>query len=81
MLVLNARRAAKAANLVRSAMDPRAIGALYPSRARSRRSGNRFADKIMRNLNKLARDRTQNRYPLLLIARRAGPDSRQESPR
>jgi hypothetical protein len=34
-----------------------------------RRSGNRFADKIMRHFNKLARDRTQNRYPLLLIAR------------
>jgi len=47
-----------------------------------RRSGNRFADKIMRQINKLARDpparsplrrakagRTQNRYPLLLIAR------------
>jgi hypothetical protein len=30
---------------------------------------NRFADKIMRQINKLARDRTQNRYPLLLIAR------------
>jgi hypothetical protein len=42
-----------------------------------RRSGNRFADKIMRQINKLARDRTQNRYPpriksgagFLLIAR------------
>ena len=34
-----------------------------------RRSGNRFADKIMRQINELARDRTQNRYPLLLIAR------------
>jgi hypothetical protein len=33
MPVLNARRAAKAANLVRSAMDPRAMCALYPSRA------------------------------------------------
>jgi len=30
---------------------------------------NRFAVKIMRQINKLARDRTQNRYPLLLIAR------------
>jgi len=35
----------------------------------TRRSGNRFADKVMRHFNKLARDRTQNRYPLLLIAR------------
>src|SRR3954451_1456417 len=38
-----------------------------------RRSGNRFDDKIMRHINKLARDRTQNRYPLLLISR--GPIS------
>lgn len=30
MLVRNARRAAKAANLVRSAMDPRDIDALTP---------------------------------------------------
>jgi hypothetical protein len=29
----------------------------------------RFGEKIMRRLNKLARDRTQNRLPLLLIAR------------
>jgi hypothetical protein len=36
-----------------------------------RRSGHRFADKIMRQINKLARDRTQNRYPLLLIARKS----------
>jgi len=35
-----------------------------------RRSGNRFTDKIMRLVIKLARDRTQNRYTLLLIARR-----------
>jgi len=34
-----------------------------------RRSGNRFADKIMRNVKELAGDRTQNRYPLLLVAR------------
>src|SRR5215211_4687016 len=34
-----------------------------------RRSGNRFADKIMRHFNTLARDRRQNRSPLLLIAR------------
>jgi membrane protein len=34
-----------------------------------RRSGNRFADKIMRQINKLARDQAQNRCPLLLIAR------------
>src|SRR3954468_13258525 len=33
-----------------------------------RRSGYRFADKIMR-LSKLARARTQNRCPLLLVAR------------
>src|SRR2546423_4758679 len=37
-----------------------------------RRSGNRFADKIMR-YSILARDRTQNRYPLLLIARWRAP--------
>jgi hypothetical protein len=36
-----------------------------------RRSGHRFADKIMRQINKLARDRTQNRYSLLLIARKS----------
>src|SRR4029077_7616438 len=35
-----------------------------------RRSGNRFADKILRQILNLARDRTQNRYPLLLITRR-----------
>jgi hypothetical protein len=29
----------------------------------------RFGDQIMRTFNKLARDRTQNRYSLLLIAR------------
>jgi predicted secreted protein len=34
-----------------------------------RQSGNRFADKIMRQINKFARDRTQNRCPLLLLAR------------
>jgi hypothetical protein len=34
-----------------------------------RRSANRFADKVMRQVNKFARDRTQNRYPLLLLAR------------
>jgi hypothetical protein len=33
-----------------------------------RRSGRRFAEKIMRHLW-LARDRTQNRLPLLLVAR------------
>ncbi len=33
------------------------------------KSGNRFSGKIMRYLIKLARDPTQNRYPLLLIAR------------
>jgi hypothetical protein len=33
-----------------------------------RRREIRFADKIMRRL-KFARDRTQNRFPLLLIAR------------
>jgi len=31
--------------------------------------GNRFSKKIMRDFMKLVRDRTQNRYPLLLIAR------------
>ena len=41
-----------------------------------RRSGNRFADKIMRQLNKLARDRTQNRCPLLLIARWRAVDAK-----
>jgi hypothetical protein len=30
----------------------------------------RFGDKIMRHFNILERDRTQNRIPLLLIARR-----------
>jgi hypothetical protein len=38
-----------------------------------------FGDKIMRTVNILARDRTQNRYPLLLIARlriAAGHESR-----
>jgi hypothetical protein len=34
-----------------------------------RRSGIHFTEKIMRHVNKLARDRTQNRHPLLLIAR------------
>ncbi len=34
-----------------------------------RRSGNRFADKIMRDFKMSARDRAQNRCPLLLIAR------------
>jgi nitrile hydratase subunit alpha len=34
-----------------------------------RRSGNRFADKIMRQINSLARDPTQNRFPLFPIAR------------
>jgi hypothetical protein len=33
------------------------------------RDGNRFADKIMRQVNKSARGRMQNRYPLLLLAR------------
>jgi hypothetical protein len=28
----------------------------------------RFGDKIMRHINILERDRTQNRHPLLLIA-------------
>src|ERR1044072_1194837 len=36
-----------------------------------RRSGHRFADRIMRQRNFLARDRTQNRFPLLLVARPA----------
>jgi hypothetical protein len=35
------------------------------------RRGDRFADKIMRQSNTLARDRMQNRHPLLLVARRA----------
>jgi hypothetical protein len=35
-----------------------------------RQSGIRFGDKIMRHFNILERDRTQNRIPLLLIARR-----------
>jgi hypothetical protein len=35
-----------------------------------RRSEHRFADKIMRHVDTLARDRTQNRCPFLLIARR-----------
>jgi hypothetical protein len=34
-----------------------------------RRSGHRFADKIMRQVKYLARERTQNRRPILLIAR------------
>jgi hypothetical protein len=34
-----------------------------------RKSGDRFSEKIMRLSHKLARDRTQNRLPLLLIAR------------
>jgi hypothetical protein len=33
------------------------------------KSGTGFRDQIMRYVKKLARDRTQNRYPLLLIAR------------
>jgi hypothetical protein len=41
MLVLNARRAAKAANLVRSAMDPRDIGAFDLSES----AGPRFPAK------------------------------------
>jgi hypothetical protein len=41
--------------------------AIFSSRM-TRQSGLRFADKIMRKIYKLARDLTQNRYPLLLIA-------------
>jgi hypothetical protein len=33
------------------------------------KSGNRFSGKIMRDFMKSARDRTQDRHPLLLIAR------------
>jgi hypothetical protein len=42
---------------------------------------NRFADEIMRYLSSLARDRTQNRYSPLLIARVGAAVSRQDSPR
>ena len=39
---------------------------------------NRFADKIMRQFKTLARDRTQNRDPLLLIARYCRGDLRDQ---
>jgi hypothetical protein len=39
------------------------------------RSVQRFGDKIMRHFKKLARDRRQNRFPLLLIARGTTPDA------
>ena len=38
-----------------------------------RQSVSGLAKEIMRFFNKLARDRTQNRYPLLLIARAHDP--------